>query len=58
MSIILYGAPLSPFVRKADALLREKGVDFEQTPSRPIFVRIKKVNRPFIVLRHLIMYEF
>jgi len=29
MSIILYGAPLSPFVRKADALLREKGVDFE-----------------------------
>ena len=29
MSIILYGAPLSPFVRKADALLREKGADFE-----------------------------
>jgi len=29
MSIILYGAPLSPFVRKADAFLREKGVDFE-----------------------------
>lgn len=29
MSIILYGAPLSPFVRKADALLREKGVEFE-----------------------------
>lgn len=29
MSLILYGAPLSPFVRKADVLLREKGADFE-----------------------------
>jgi len=29
MSLILYGAPLSPFVRKADAVLREKGVPFE-----------------------------
>jgi glutathione S-transferase len=29
MSIILYGLPLSPFVRKADAFLREKGADFE-----------------------------
>lgn len=29
MSLILYGAPLSPFVRKVDALLREKGVEFE-----------------------------
>ena len=29
MSLILYGAPLSPFVRKVDALLREKGADFE-----------------------------
>jgi glutathione S-transferase len=29
MSIILYGLPLSPFVRKADAVLREKGVEFE-----------------------------
>jgi len=29
MSLVLYGAPLSPFVRKADALLREKGVEFE-----------------------------
>lgn len=29
MSIILYDAPLSPFVRKADAALREKGLDFE-----------------------------
>ena len=29
MSLILYGAPLSPFVRKADATLREKGLEFE-----------------------------
>lgn len=29
MSLILYGAPLSPFVRKADALMREKGIEFE-----------------------------
>lgn len=29
MSLILYGAPLSPFVRKVDAFLREKGVPFE-----------------------------
>lgn len=29
MSLILYGAPLSPFVRKVDVFLREKGVPFE-----------------------------
>lgn len=29
MSLILYGAPLSPFVRKVDVFLREKGVEFE-----------------------------
>jgi glutathione S-transferase len=29
MSLILYGAPLSPFVRKADAFMREKAVEFE-----------------------------
>ena len=29
MSLILYGAPLSPFVRKADVCLREKDVPFE-----------------------------
>lgn len=29
MSLILYGAPLSPFVRKVDVFLREKSVDFE-----------------------------
>ena len=29
MSLVLYGAPLSPFVRKADVVLREKNVPFE-----------------------------
>jgi glutathione S-transferase len=29
LSFILYGAPLSPFVRKADTFLREKGAEFE-----------------------------
>ncbi|MEN8160642.1 MAG: glutathione S-transferase family protein [Myxococcota bacterium] len=29
MSLILYGAPLSPFVRKVDVFLREKGAPFE-----------------------------
>jgi len=32
MSLILYGAPLSPFVRKVDVFLREKGVEFESEP--------------------------
>ena len=29
MSLVLYGIPLSPFVRKVDVCLREKGVEFE-----------------------------
>jgi glutathione S-transferase len=29
MSLILYGAPLSPFVRKVEVALREKDVEFE-----------------------------
>ncbi len=32
MSLILYGAPLSPFVRKVDITLREKGVAFDLEP--------------------------
>ncbi len=29
MDLVLYGAPLSPFVRKVDVMLREKGIEFE-----------------------------
>jgi glutathione S-transferase len=29
MDLVLYGAPLSPFVRKVEVVLREKGLDFE-----------------------------
>ena len=29
MSLILYGVPLSPFYRKAEMVLREKGVEFK-----------------------------
>jgi glutathione S-transferase len=32
MSLVLYGAQLSPFVRKADVFLHEKGLDFELVP--------------------------
>ena len=32
MSLILYGVPLSPFVRKVDVSLREKGLEFELEP--------------------------
>jgi glutathione S-transferase len=50
MSIILYGAPLSPFVRKADALLREKGAEFELEsvnimPMPDWFVEISPARR-------------
>lgn len=32
MTLVLYGAPLSPFVRKAEVVLREKGAEFESVP--------------------------
>lgn len=32
MDFVLYGAPLSPFVRKVDVVLREKGLEFESQP--------------------------
>jgi glutathione S-transferase len=35
MDLVLYGAPLSPFVRKVDVCLREKGLAFE-TQNVPI----------------------
>ena len=50
MSLILYGAPLSPFVRKADAVLREKGAQFELesvniTPMPDWFKEISPARR-------------
>lgn len=35
MDLVLYGAPLSPFVRKADVVMREKGIEFE-SKSLPV----------------------
>jgi glutathione S-transferase len=32
MSLVLYGVPLSPFVRKAEVVLREKGLEFDLEP--------------------------
>jgi glutathione S-transferase len=32
MSLVLYGVPLSPFVRKAEVVMNEKGVEFEIEP--------------------------
>ncbi len=45
MDLVLYGAPLSPFVRKADVVLREKGIDFavENVPM-PIPDWFKEMN--------------
>ncbi len=50
MSLILYGAPLSPFVRKVDVVLREKGVEFENEsvnimPMPDWFKQISPVRR-------------
>ncbi len=33
MSLILYGAPLSPFVRKVDVVLRENGAELDALNS-------------------------
>ncbi|MBC8188636.1 MAG: glutathione S-transferase family protein [Proteobacteria bacterium] len=37
MDLVLYGAALSPFVRKVEVVLREKGLDFE----------MENINMPF-----------
>lgn len=40
MSLTLYGAPLSPFVRKVRLLLAEKGLDYPpRSASRPGIAR-------------------
>lgn len=50
MSLILYGVPLSPFVRKVDVALREKSVEFESEsvsimPMPDWFVEISPARR-------------
>ena len=35
MSLTLYGAPLSPFVRKVRLLLAEKGLDYQLEAIAP-----------------------
>ncbi len=45
MDLVLYGVPLSPFVRKADVVLREKGLEFEvETVSVPIPEGYDEIN--------------
>ncbi len=45
MDLVLYGAPLSPFVRKVEVVLREKGLDFEQEGvSMPFPDWFKKIS--------------
>ena len=56
MSFILYGAPLSPFVRKVEVVLREKNLDFESEsvmmPFPDWFLEISPARR-MPVLRDL-----
>ena len=45
MDLVLYGAPLSPFVRKVEVVLREKGLDFEmETVSMPFPDWFKEIS--------------
>ncbi len=48
MSLVLYGVPLSPFVRKVEVFLREKGLPFESEP-----VNILKLPDWFVELSPL-----
>jgi glutathione S-transferase len=50
MGLTVYGAPLSPFVRKVRVLLAEKGVDYELDPVNPFspppeFLEISPLKR-------------
>ncbi len=45
MDLVLYGAPLSPFVRKVEVVLREKGLEFEsQSINIPVPGWFKEIS--------------
>jgi glutathione S-transferase len=45
MDFVLYGAPLSPFVRKVDVVLREKGIEFEaENVNMPVSDSFREIS--------------